>query len=86
MGGSTVSDSIDPRIAEILKQIAELPKDFEMTGEQRLRVDLGIDSLKLIDVVIRLEEELNIDLGDGFSRDFETVTDLDTYVIELAAR
>ncbi|MFD8418893.1 acyl carrier protein [Streptomyces sp. NPDC059466] len=73
---------IDGRISEILKQIAELPDSFEISADQDLRVDLDIDSLKLIDVVVQVEAALDIELGDEFSRDLVTVGDLQRHVSE----
>lgn len=75
-----MSQSIDPRIADILRTVAEQPESFEISGEQDLKEDLGLDSLLLIDVVINIEAELGIDMGDDFSRDMHTVSELDEAV------
>jgi acyl carrier protein len=79
-----MSASVDEKICTVLRQVAELPADAEITGEQELNADLAIDSLKLIDVVVQLEAELDIELGDEFSRDLITVADLQRHVGELA--
>ncbi|TQF02420.1 acyl carrier protein [Kitasatospora acidiphila] len=78
-----MSASVDEKICAVLRQVAELSGDAEITGEQELNADLAIDSLKLIDVVVQLEAELDIELGDEFSRDLITVADLQRHVGEL---
>jgi acyl carrier protein len=76
---------VDERIAAVLRQVAELPDSFRIEGPQELKADLGIDSLKMIDVIIQVEGELGIEMGDDFSRDLLTVADLERYASELAA-
>lgn len=42
-------------------------KGFEPTNKnQKLKDDLGMDSLDLVELVIELEKEFNIDLGFDF--------------------
>jgi len=82
-----MSDSVivNDRISEILKQIAELPDSLKITADQELETDLNIDSLKLVDIVVRVEAALDIELGDEFfSENFVTVGDFQRYVIERA--
>ncbi|MET8583559.1 acyl carrier protein [Streptomyces collinus] len=76
---------VDERIAAVLRQVAELPESFPIEGSQELKADLGIDSLKMIDVIIQVEGELGIEMGDDFSRELLTVADLERYASELAA-
>lgn len=74
---------VNGRICEALRQIAELPESLEITADQELGTDLSIDSLKLVDVVIRVEAALDVELGDDFfSLNLVTVGDLQRYVIE----
>ncbi len=81
-----MSTTIDSRIADVLRSVAELPETSEISGEQRLNADLGIDSLKFIDVIVHIEAAYDIELGDDFSRDLVTVADLDRYITENAAK
>ncbi|WP_103503886.1 MULTISPECIES: acyl carrier protein [Streptomyces] len=75
--------AVNETISSILKQVAELPDSFTVQSSQDLNADLGIDSLKLIDVIVLVESELDIEIGDEFSRDLVTVADLQGYVNEL---
>ncbi|WP_392971401.1 acyl carrier protein [Streptomyces sp. LN245] len=81
-----MSNAIDSRISDVLRSVAERPDTFEISGEQRLNADLGIDSLKFIDVIVHVEAAFDIELGDDFSRDLVTVADLDTYIAGIAAK
>ncbi|MFF8278682.1 acyl carrier protein [Streptomyces lateritius] len=80
-----MSDILDEQIAKALRGVAELPEEFEITGEQNLRSDLGIDSLGMIDLVMHVEEALGIKIGEDSIGNFATVADLQRYVRELSA-
>ncbi len=80
-----MSDVLDEKIVRILKEVAELPDDVEVTGEQNLRSNLGIDSLGMIDLVMHVETELDIKIGEESVSNFATVADLQRHVRELAA-
>ncbi|MEV8637976.1 acyl carrier protein [Streptosporangium sp. NPDC051023] len=79
-----MTESVHPKIAAILRRIGELPASREITDDQSLQDDLGIDSLKLIDVVVNVEEELGVALDDDVVPRLVTVGDIDRYVAELA--
>jgi acyl carrier protein len=66
----------DARFEAILRSVAELPEDLVITGEQNLRSELGVDSLKLMDLIVNLEGEYSIELGDDVSADVGTVEEL----------
>jgi len=70
-------------IHSILKKVAELPADYQVSREQELRGDLGIDSIKMIDVVLNVEAMLDVELGDDFSDQLVTVNDLEQRVASL---
>ncbi|MFD4553527.1 acyl carrier protein [Streptomyces sp. NPDC058469] len=78
-----MSDVLDEKISKVIKQIAELPEEFEVTGQQNLR-QLGIDSLGMIDLVMHMEAVLNIKIGEDSINNFATVADLQRYVRELS--
>ncbi|WP_405825408.1 phosphopantetheine-binding protein [Streptomyces sp. NBC_01390] len=66
----------DTRFEAILRSVAELPEDLVITGEQNLRSELGVDSLKLMDLIVNLEGEYSIELSDDVSADVRTVEEL----------
>jgi len=67
---------LDDRFEAVLRSVAELPADLEITGEQDLRSELGVDSLKLMDLIVNLEAEYSVELGDDVSTDVGTVGEL----------
>ncbi|MFF8925591.1 acyl carrier protein [Streptomyces koyangensis] len=80
-----MSDVLDEKIVKILKGIAELPEEFEIADEQNLRLELGIDSLGMIDLVMHMEEELDIKISVESVSNFATVAEIQRYVRELSA-
>ncbi|WBB77736.1 acyl carrier protein [Micromonospora sp. WMMD882] len=80
-----MSDVLDQQIDGILKEVAELPESFEISGEQNLRTDLGIDSLGMMDLVVHLEAKLDIAIREESVGSFATVADLQRHVRELTA-
>ncbi|MFJ5309822.1 acyl carrier protein [Streptomyces sp. NPDC088350] len=66
----------DDRFETILRSVAELPDDLVITGEQNLRNELGVDSLKLMDLIVNLEGEYSVELSDDVSADVSTVEEL----------
>ncbi|QIJ64508.1 acyl carrier protein [Streptomyces sp. JB150] len=80
-----MSDILDEKLVKALRGVAELPEEFEITGEQNLRSELGIDSLGMIDLVMHVEEALGIKIGEDSIGNFATVADLQRHVRELSA-
>ena len=64
------------RILEVVMSVDRV----EVTGDKRLREDLGIDSLSLIDVAIAAEDEFEIRIGDEDLEHFQTVNDAIEYI------
>lgn len=54
---------VDIRFAEILRTIAELDANYPLNSAHELQA-LGIDSLKLIDVVMSVEREFGTELDE----------------------
>lgn len=75
-----MTDALDEKVGAIIKQVAELPESFEITGDQNLKSDLEIDSLMLIDLVARMEVEFGIEVDDESSGGLVTVAELQSYV------
>lgn len=61
-------------VAAVLREISEV--EVEITTATRLAEDLLIDSLKLIDVVVALEQELGVELAEEDLVDLQTVGEL----------
>jgi len=50
--------------------------DKEITGDSKLRLDLGLSSFELLEMCCSLEEELKIDINEGNLRRVVTINDV----------
>lgn len=62
-GDSVSADSVENRVMEIVKDATGVERE-EITRKSSLNDDLGVDSLTLVDIAVRLEEEFNIQVED----------------------
>ncbi|OON81505.1 phosphopantetheine-binding protein [Streptomyces tsukubensis] len=67
---------LDARFEAVVRSVAELPDDLVITGEEDLRTELGVDSLRLMDLIVNLEEEFDIEMPDEASADLGTIQEL----------
>ena len=67
-------DDIQAEFARALAEIAKVNR-AEVTEDKRLREDLGIDSLSLIDVAVAAEDMFGIRIPDGDLQRFQTASD-----------
>jgi acyl carrier protein len=70
--------------ARIVEKVAGVNR-AEVTGGKRLREDLGIDSLSLIDVAIAAEDEFEIRIPDEDLEGFQTINDALEYILSATA-
>ena len=68
--------TLDPRFLQILREVAELDRTFQIEPEQDLKHDLGIDSLKLIDIVLAVERSFGAELSEDALSQLQTVGSL----------
>ena len=68
-------DDIQAAFAEILGTAAKM-RPAEVTRDTRLREDLGIDSLSLIDVAVAAEDAFEVRIPDEDLERFQTVGDV----------
>ena len=69
------------RVVDILSEFTVLGKD-EITEQSSLVVDLGLNSLDVINVVVAFEEEFDIEIPDQKIKDLVTVGDITKYMEE----
>jgi acyl carrier protein len=72
-------DKINAAFADILEGVANV-NQAKVTDNQRLREDLGIDSLLLIDVAVATEDRFGIRIRDDDLERFQTVGDAVGYI------
>lgn len=72
-------DDVDAKIKRIIAE--EMGYELsEITDDKILDVDLGIDSLDIVELVIVIEDEFNISIDDSQIETFTTVRSLIDFV------
>jgi acyl carrier protein len=72
-------NDIQATVTRILEQVAKVDP-AAVARDTRLREDLGIDSLTLIEVAVATEDALGVPLPDEDLERFQTVGDVIDYV------
>ena len=71
--------SIDKRVREIVAE--QLERDVnEVTNEASFIDDLGADSLDIVELVMKMEEEFGIEIPDDDAEKIKTVNDVIQYI------
>ncbi|MHC5541229.1 acyl carrier protein [Singulisphaera rosea] len=67
-------------ITEIVRRAGKVQPEVTILPESRLVEDLAIDSLDLVDVVLKIQDKFDIAIEDDDVPNLRTVTDLVSYV------
>ena len=71
--------SIDKRVREIVAE--QLERDVnEVTNEASFIDDLGADSLDIVELVMKMEEEFGIEIPDEEAEKIKTVNDVIQFI------
>ena len=71
--------SVDKRVREIVAE--QLERDVnEVTNEASFIDDLGADSLDIVELVMKMEEEFGIEIPDEEADKIKTVNDVIQYI------
>lgn len=71
------------KLSSIVKDV--MNTDAELTADTRLNEDLKADSLDKVSMLMRLEEEFDIEIDDDEALKFKTVGDVAQYVKDAIA-
>lgn len=77
------SDSMETRGLAVLATVAAV-EAAGLRPEQNLVGDLGIDSVKALQLVMRLEDELGVEISDDQAAKMDTVGDVIAYLRSLS--
>ena len=85
--GPTSADVL-PRVQQMLQQILSLESTEQIQPGARLRADLNIDSLGMVDVLLGIEDEFGLKLGSDINllERVVTVGDAVDLIVEESAR
>jgi acyl carrier protein len=72
-------NDIEAAFTRILEEVAKVNR-ADVTGDKRLREDLGLDSLSLIDVAVVAEDAFGIRIPDDDLECFQVVGDALDYI------
>lgn len=71
--------SVEKKVREIVAE--QLERDLnEVKGESAFIDDLGADSLDIVELVMKMEEEFSIEIPDEEAEKIKTVNDVVTYI------
>ena len=73
---------IRAQVQDILRSQLATPRDIAITDDKRLALDLGADSMDVVEVVMYLEDAFDIVITDEDAEKFQTVGDVVKYVSE----
>ena len=73
--------TIKQKIYKIIgNQLGVEPQNLK--SEMLIKSDLNIDPLDLVDLISVLEEQFKIEISAGEAKKFETIGNIETYVLE----
>jgi acyl carrier protein len=72
-------EEIEAAFARILEEVAKVDR-ADVAGDKRLREDLGLDSLSLIDVAVAAEDAFGVRIPDEDLECFQVVGDALHYI------
>jgi acyl carrier protein len=67
-------------LTSLIRSVAKLPAAARIDPESRLVEDLGIDSLDLVGVFVKIQDEYDVIIDDDDVADLRTVGDLAAFV------
>ena len=70
-------DEIATKLIEIIQKIT----DIEVSLDSSLLDDLSVDSLGLLLLISRIEEEFKVKIPEEMVEDFDTVNDIYSFII-----
>jgi acyl carrier protein len=67
-------------LTSLIRSVAKLPAAARIDPDSRLVEDLGIDSLDLVGVFVKIQDEYDVIIDDDDVADLRTVGDLAAFV------
>jgi acyl carrier protein len=79
---SDPGQSLVGEVIQSVRRAAKLDPDLPLDGSSRLIEDLGIDSLDLVDVLLKVEGDFDVSIDDRDVVKLVTIRDLARYVAD----
>jgi acyl carrier protein len=77
----TESDLV-AQVVDVIRKAAKIPVGLPITGDSRLVEDLAIDSLDLVGVILRIQDDFDVAIEEDAVPNLCRVADLATYLTE----
>lgn len=77
-------NSLETRVQEIIAEQLNIPAS-QVTTTATLQT-LGADSLDIVELIMRFEDEFEIEIADEDAENLATVADVVTYIAKLKAQ
>lgn len=74
-----MTDPLTKQVKEIIARELDVPVS-KLSDHASFQEDLGADSLAIIELIMRIEEEFNLDIPDGEAEKLRTVKEAIAYV------
>lgn len=78
-----MKDTADKVVAVIVEKLDIDPSVVQMNSTLQ---DLGADSLDMVEIIMKIEEEFNIEINDEAAEKLHNIQDVINYVHELRTR
>lgn len=76
MNGLTNTENLYNRVVTIVKPYIKNEEGLKtMSGESRIAADLGVNSARLVDIILAMEDEFNISIDDETADKIVTLND-----------
>ena len=76
---------IAQEIAGVVRQAAKLAPNVEIEADSRLVEDLGIDSLDLVGVLLKIQDHFEVEIDDDDVAQLKTIGSLADYIDQRKA-
>jgi len=70
------------RVRKVLSSMLKIKED-EIKLDSNLRDQLGVDSVDIMDIIVRMEKEFSLEAPDDFNPQIKTVDDIVSVIEDL---
>lgn len=80
------NESITNDLISLFKENIQNKNCSEICASSKIKDDLGLDSLDVVELIMKLEEKYNIQIEDEKANQIKTIEDVSKLILELASK